>query len=96
MRVSQPNYKKIAQQYAVSEQEVKNIYKSVFAFIREKVTVLPFQNMTNNNFEQFKVNFNIPEIGKLGTDIKRIEAINNNERHYNQEHQTDVHTHIDN
>lgn len=75
MRVSQPNYKKIAQQYNVSEQVVKDIYKCLFTFIHEKVRVLPLRNVTDQTFEELKVNFNIPEIGKLGTDLKRIRAI---------------------
>lgn len=81
MRISQPNYKKIAHQYDVSEQEVKNIYKSVFAFIHEKIKVLPIDTLTEDNIKDYKMSFNIPEIGKLGTNINRINAIRKYERH---------------
>lgn len=45
---------------------VKYAYKSMFEFIREKATQLPFkEKLSEEEFNSLRTNFNIPSIGKL-------------------------------
>ncbi len=77
MKSSIPDLKTISQKHNVSEKEVLEIYKKLFLFIRKKIANIQFTDINEEDFKKQKVNFNIPEIGKLATRFDRVEYINN-------------------
>ena len=75
--------KEIAERTGIPPEAVKKIIASQYIFIREKITELTFiPDLTREEFEKIKSNFNIPCIGKLYASYYAYSRIN--ERTKNQ------------
>jgi hypothetical protein len=58
--------KKLASELGLSVEAVINAYKAYWAFIREKIKELPLKkNLSEEDFNYLKTNFNLPSMGKL-------------------------------
>lgn len=74
--------KQLSEELGVSERAIKEAYKGFFEFIRERVTSLPLkENLTEEEFNQLKTNFNIPSLGKLHCTYDRYLAVNSQSKY---------------
>jgi hypothetical protein len=65
---------KAARNLSVDSKLVESVYKSYWYFIKTHVSSLPLREMDQEEFDSTATNFNIPFIGKLYTNYKRIEG----------------------
>ena len=57
---------------SLKEEVIDTIYKSFYNFIRESITNLPLkEELSEEEFNNLKTNFNIPAIGKLHCTYER-------------------------
>lgn len=57
---------KLSEELRLSEEVVDEVFKSFYAFIRETISSLPLkEELTEEEFNKLRTNFNIPAIGKL-------------------------------
>lgn len=70
-------FKEVAEDNSVTVAEVIDIFESQFAFIRETIKKIDFKDMSEEEFNNTKKNFNIPNIGKLYTNYRILEYLNN-------------------
>lgn len=72
---------KLSYQLNLPEKVIINAYKSYWMHIREKIESLPLkEDLTEEQFNALKVNFNIPFLGKLFCTYdrwKKLKEINN-------------------
>lgn len=98
--VTKPNIREIANKYQLSEQEVIDIYYSMFEFIRKKIVALPeLYEISEEDFNKLRTNFSIPVIGKMGIPLKRLKYINsltNGKTIKSKRNKADVHGNCDN
>ena len=67
-------FEKLANELNLSKETVENTYKAYWKFIREKITSLVLKkNMTKEDFNKLKTNFNLPSLGKLSCTYDRWE-----------------------
>lgn len=60
-------YNEVASELDMPVETVKLAYESYWYFIRNKIKELPLKDdLTKEEFDKLKVNFNIPSLGKLG------------------------------
>jgi hypothetical protein len=58
--------KKVAEELNLPEELVSRTYDAYWKFIRETISSLPLKNdLSKEQFDSLKTNFNIPSIGKL-------------------------------
>lgn len=58
--------KKVSQDLKLPEEVVLVAYRSYWEFVRKTIEVLPLkEDITEEDFNKLKTNFNIPSIGKL-------------------------------
>lgn len=63
---------KLSRELGLSIETIENTYKAYWLFIREKIKNLPLKkNMTEEEFESLKTNFNLPSLGKLNCTYER-------------------------
>lgn len=64
--------RKLSEELNIPEEVVEAAYKSFFEFIREKISELPLkENLTEEDFDKLRTNFNIPSLGKLHCTYER-------------------------
>lgn len=69
-------FEKLANELNLSKETVENTYKAYWKFIREKITSLVLKkNMTKEDFNKLKTNFNLPSLGKLSCTYDRWEKV---------------------
>ena len=62
----------LSKELNVPEEVVDAAYKSFFTFIREAITNLPLkEELSEEEFNELKTNFNIPALGKLHCTYER-------------------------
>jgi hypothetical protein len=62
----------LSKELNVPEEVVDAAYKSFFTFIREVITNLPLkEELSEEEFNELKTNFNIPALGKLHCTYER-------------------------
>lgn len=66
----------VAHKLNIPVEQAEAIYKSYWKYIRSHIESLDFSNMDEQKLASMRTNFNIPYIGKLYTDINRINLIN--------------------
>lgn len=84
--------KKLSTEMNLQEEVIDTAYKSFFEFIRESISKLPLKDdLTEEEFNKLKTNFNIPSLGKLHCTYERY--LNKKKQyHYGiKENTTDVH-----
>lgn len=64
---------KVAMNTGKSPEVVKEVYNSFWRFIREKIQDLPLKGeISEEEFNKLRTNFNIPSLGKLHLDYNRL------------------------
>lgn len=62
----------LSKEMSLKEEVIDTIYKSFYSFIRESITNLPLkEELSEEEFNNLKTNFNIPAIGKLHCTYER-------------------------
>lgn len=62
----------LSEELAIPKDVVDAAYKSFYSFIRETITSLPLKkDLTEEEFNSLKTNFNIPALGKLHCTYER-------------------------
>ncbi len=62
----------LSKEMSLKEEVIDTIYKSFYNFIRESITNLPLkEELSEEEFNNLKTNFNIPAIGKLHCTYER-------------------------
>lgn len=62
----------LSKEMSLKEEVIDTIYKSFYNFIRESITNLPLKGeLSEEEFNDLKTNFNIPAIGKLHCTYER-------------------------
>lgn len=63
---------RLSRELNLPQDVIINTYKSYWAYIKNTIENLPLkEDLTEQDFNKLKVNFNIPNLGKLGFDYKR-------------------------
>ena len=66
----------VANKLELPQEVVKEAYESYWKFIRKTITELPFkEDISEEEFNKLRTNFNIPSIGKLSCTYPRYKAI---------------------
>ena len=66
----------VSEELDISYEVVLEAYRSFWRFIRENISELPFkQDITEEEFNKLRTNFNIPSLGKLSCNYDRYKAI---------------------
>lgn len=68
---------KVAEELDLPTDLVDNTYKGFWLFIRNKIQELPLKDITEEEFDFCRTNFNIPSLGKLGCTKDRWSTIKN-------------------
>lgn len=80
MTLLQEEIKRISRELALPEKCVENTYKAYWTFIKETISQLPLKNdLTKEEFNKLRTNFNIPNLGKLSCIYKRWSGV---QKHY--------------
>lgn len=59
-------YKEVAEELGLPVEVVKEAYKAMFSFMKEKIEALPLkQFITEEEYSKLRTSFNIPSLGKL-------------------------------
>lgn len=67
-----------AEEIGIPYEVAQKAYSMSWKFILDKIESLPLkENLTEEQFEQLRPNFNIPEIGKLTVTYDRYKRIKN-------------------
>lgn len=70
--------KKVSKELDIPEIMVLSAYKSFWSFIKTTIEELPLkEDLTDEEFEKLKVNFNIPSLGKLYTTNDKVKYLKN-------------------
>lgn len=65
-------FKEIAHDLGLTDKQVEEAYKSFWGFIKNKIEQLPLkEDLTEEEFNELKTNFNIPSLGKLNCTYDR-------------------------
>lgn len=67
---------KVSNELGIPEEVVREAYVSYWKFIRQTIQELPLkEDLTKDEFNKYRTNFNIPSIGKLSCTYDRYKAI---------------------
>lgn len=70
--------KRVAKELNIPEEVVRAVYSSYWEFIKKTIKEIPLKtDMTEEEFSQYKTNFNLPSLGKFYCDYKRYKNIRN-------------------
>ena len=70
--------KKVSEDLGISKHVVESAYKSFWEYIRNSIQELPLkEDLTEEEFNKLKTNFNIPSLGKLYCNYSRYDGIRN-------------------
>lgn len=73
--------KQVSEELNIPYEVVNKVYSSYWKFIRSKIIDLPLkENLTKEEFEKLKVNFNLPSLGKLNCTYKRLLGLREKEK----------------
>lgn len=91
--------KRVSDKLNIPEEIVKKTYESYWLYIRNNISELPLKdNLSEEEFNNLRTNFNIPSIGKLSCSYDRYQAIKERYKHikrikdghYNKEDKTSI------
>ncbi len=64
--------KKVSEELGLPLEVVKGAYESYWSFIRQTIIALPLkEDLSEEDFNRLKTNFNIPSIGKMSVTWER-------------------------
>ena len=66
----------LSQELEIPEEVINYAYKSFFEFIRETIVSLPLKDdLSEEDFNRLRTNFNIPSLGKLHCTYERYRGM---------------------
>ena len=66
----------ISKELSLPYKVVDKVYKSYWRFIRDTIQNLPLkENLTEEDFQKLRTNFNIPSLGKLTCTYDRFKRV---------------------
>ena len=66
----------ISKELSLPYKVVDKVYKSYWRFIRDTIQNLPLkENLTEEDFQKLRTNFNIPSLGKLSCTYDRVKGV---------------------
>lgn len=78
-------YEKIANNNNISPQLVKEIYESMFGFIKDRIgEVDNLDKKTEEDFKELRLSFNIPLLGKMFISHESIQKLKNQKQYINE------------
>lgn len=80
------NYQEVLNQVAnklnIPVEVVKEAYESYWEYIRKTISKLPLkEDLSEEEFNKLRTNFNVPSIGKLACPYDRYKAIKDRYKH---------------
>ena len=73
---------KVSLELNLPKEVVEEAYNSFWGFIRESIQALPLkEDLTEEEFNKLKCNFNIPSIGKLYLTYPRYKSMKDRNKH---------------
>lgn len=76
-------YEEVSIKLNLPKEVAKEAYESFWEFIRESIQKLPLkEDLTEDEFNKLKVNFNIPSIGKLYLTYSRYKALKDRNKYF--------------
>lgn len=67
--------KEVAEESGLTPKQVEDIYDSQWNFISKTVSDLDFEDVDEEEFNELKTNFNVPEIGKFYTYYNKVNNV---------------------
>lgn len=68
--------KQVSKELSLPPQVVKEAYESFWTYIRSNIKVLPLkEDLSKEDFDKLRTNFNIPSIGKLSCTYDRMVGV---------------------
>ena len=75
----------VSEELGLPVEVVKKTYESYWEFIRETIQSLPLKDdLSEEEFNKLRTNFNIPSIGKLSCTYTRYNILKNRFKKYNK------------
>lgn len=72
-------YKEVSKELNIPEEVVTTAYRSFWGFIRHTIEKLPLkEDLTREQFDELRTNFNIPSLGKLHCTYERMLGVKEN------------------
>lgn len=72
----------VSKELDLPQEVVKKAYESFWRFIKNHIKELPLkEDLSEEEFNQLRCNFNIPSIGKLACTYERFKAIGEKFKH---------------
>ena len=66
----------ISKELSLPYKVVDKVYKSYWRFIRDTIQNLPLkENLTEEDFQKLRTNFNIPSLGTLSCTYDRVKGV---------------------
>ena len=73
---------KVSKELGLPPEVVDKVYKSYWMFIKQTIQALPLkEELTTEDFEKLKTNFNIPSLGKLSCTYDRMNRVKEKFKH---------------
>lgn len=79
-RVMKAILEDIAKEFGLTVKEVEAVFESQWDFIAETIVDLDLMDITEEEFEDVKTNFNVPALGKIFTTFKKVKHVNDKNR----------------
>lgn len=77
--------KEVSIELNIPEEVVKEAYESYWLFIRQSIVALPLkQDLSIDDFNKLKSNFNIPSLGKLSCTYDRMLGVKERFKYINK------------
>lgn len=77
--------KEVSIELNIPEEVVKEAYESYWLFIRQSIVALPLkQDLSIDDFNKLKSNFNIPSLGKLSCTYDRMVGVKERFKYINK------------
>lgn len=77
--------KEVSIELNIPEEVVKEAYESYWLFIRQSIVALPLkQDLSLEDFNKLKSNFNIPSLGKLSCTYDRMVGVKERFKYINK------------
>lgn len=78
----EPILNKMSKELGIPYKVCVDAYMAQWDFIQEKVKTFDFRNMTPEEFDSLRVNFNLPSIGKLCVTRERFDNLHRQLEYY--------------
>lgn len=75
MGATKLDFKKIADKYGISKDEVQHIYFDTFEFIHNTISSLDYTDLTDEELNSIKSSFQLPGLGKLYLDKDKVKKL---------------------